>query len=69
MNDALYRGASDKGCTDVHDCWVSKLPNYLLLIVLTCCDWEIQVFTSGFELEFSPLQLNVLPLSYDAPFS
>ena len=36
-------------------------------IVWTCCDWEIQVSTSGFELEFSPPQLNALPLSYDAP--
>ena len=35
-------------------------------IVWTCCVWEIQVSTSGFELEFSPPQLNALPLSYDA---
>ena len=38
-------------------------------IVWTCCDWEIQVSSTGFELEFSPPQLNVLPLSYDAPYS
>ena len=37
-------------------------------IVWTCCVWEIQVSISGFELEFSPPQLNALPLSYDAPY-
>ncbi len=37
-------------------------------IVWTCWVWEIQVSTSGFELEFSPPQLNALPLSYDAPY-
>ena len=54
-----------------------EYPNYPIIslltqpreIVWTCCDWEIQVFTSGLELEFSPPQLNVLPLSYDVSIS
>ena len=32
------------------------------------CDCEIRVSTSGLKLEFSPPQLNALPLSYDAPW-
>ena len=72
MNDALCRGAWDKGCTDIMY-MIIEYPNYPIIsllhnqgeIVWTCCDWEIQVSTTGFEHEFSPPQLNVLPLSYD----
>ncbi len=38
-------------------------------IVWMYCLWEIRVSTAGLELEFSPPQLNALPLSYDAPYS
>ena len=78
MNDAFCRGAYDKGCTDIMYCTsllsilTTQLSPFLHNqgeIVWTCCDWEIQVSTSGLELEFSPPQVNVLPLSYDAPFS
>ena len=31
------------------------------------CDCKIRVSTLGLKLEFSPPQLNALPLSYDAP--
>ena len=64
MNDALCRGAWDKGCTDIMYMTI-EYPNYLIISLLSC-DWEIQVSTLGLELEFSPLQLNVLPLGYDA---
>ena len=75
MNDALCRGDLDKGCTDIMYMIIEYL-NYPIIsllrnqgeIVWTCCDWEIQVSTKGFDLEFSPPQLNVLPLSYDAPY-
>ncbi len=76
MNDGLCRGAWDKGCTDIMY-MIIGYRNYPIIsflrnqgeIVWTCYDWEFQVSTSGFELEFSPPQLNVLLLSYDAPFS
>ena len=63
--------AWDKGCTDIMY-MIIEYPNYPIISLLhnqgkimwTCCDWEIQVSTSGLELEFS--QLNVLTLSDDA---
>ncbi len=32
-------------------------------IMWKCCDWEIQVSTSGFELKFLPPQLKIITLS------
>ena len=51
-----------------------EYPNYPIISLLTqprgnCVKVvEIRVSTSRLELEFSPPQLNVLPLSYDAPY-
>ena len=67
----LWR-AWDKGCTCT---WLLSIQTTQLSSFLhnqgenvwTCCDWEIQVTTSGLELVFSPPQLNVLPMSFDAP--
>ena len=73
MNDALCRAAWDKGCTDIMymtiEYQTTQLSPFLHNqgeIVWTCCDWEFQVSTLEFELVFSPPQLDVLPLSYDA---
>ncbi len=68
MNDTLCRGACDKGCADIMYMTI-EYPNYPIFSFLTqprenvwtCCNWEIQVSTSVFEIEFSPPQLNVLP--------
>ena len=74
MNDALCRGAWDKGCTDIMY-MIIEYPNYPIISLLTqlrrnCVNmlWlRNSSFTSGFELEFSPPQLNALPLSYGVP--
>ncbi len=67
MNEAFCRGAWDKCCTDIMYITI-EYPNYPILTQSrTCCDLEIQVSTSGLELECSPSQPSVLPLSYDAP--
>ena len=47
-------------------------PNYPFIFLLTQprgnCVNVLRMSTSGLELEFSTPQLNVLPLSYDAPY-
>ena len=74
MNEALCRGAWDKGCTDIMY-MIVKYPIYPIISLLTQPRGNrVNVLqlgnsdsTSGLEVEFSPPQLNALPLSYTAP--
>ncbi len=70
MNDTLFRWPWDKGCTDIMYMTI-EYPKHPIISLLTKprgnCVYVLRDSTSGLELEFSLLQLNALPLSYNAP--